>query len=116
MSTKLPQVAAACVLAGAIAFGQAANGTITGTISDPGGAVVAAAMIEVKNADTGVLYRGGSSNTGNYVISVPSGIYEIAVTVPGFKKFVQSNVQVVTSTDTRRYVHSDRQHDIAWRV
>jgi len=104
MSTKLPQVAAACVLASAIAFGQAANGTITGTISDPGGAVVAAAMIEVKNADTGVVYRGGSSNTGNYVLAVPSGTYEITVTVPGFKKYVQSNVQVVTSTDTRRDV------------
>src|SRR5215472_12199987 len=102
MSTKLFQVAAAFVLTGAIAFSQAANGTITGTISDPGGAVVAAAIIEVRNADTGVVYRGGSSNTGNFVLSLPSGTYEITVTVPGFKKFVQSNVQVVTSTDTRK--------------
>src|SRR5579864_874091 len=104
MSTKLSYAAVACVLASAIAFGQAANGTITGTISDPGGAVVAGAMIEVKNADTGVVYRGGSSNTGNFVISVPTGTYEITVTVEGFKKSVQSNVQVVTSTDTRRDV------------
>src|SRR5262249_29977541 len=105
MSTKLSQVAAVFALAGAIAFGQAANGTITGTISDPGGAVVTGAMIEVKNADTGVVYRGGTSSTGNYVIQVPSGTYELTVTVPGFKKFVQSNVQVVTSTDTRRDVN-----------
>ena len=107
MSTKLFQMAAAFVLANAIAVGQSANGTITGTISDPGGAVVAGAMIEGKNADTGVVYRGGSSNTGNFVLAVPSGTYEITVTVPGFKKFVQSNVQVVTSTDTRRDVKLD---------
>jgi hypothetical protein len=97
-------MAAAFVLASAIAFGQAANGTITGTISDPGGAVVAGAMVEVKNADTGVVYRGGSSNTGNFVLSLPSSTYEITVTVAGFKKFVESNVQVVTSTDTRKDV------------
>ncbi|HXP86251.1 MAG TPA: carboxypeptidase-like regulatory domain-containing protein [Bryobacteraceae bacterium] len=104
MSTKLSQVAAVFVLAGAMAFGQAANGTITGTISDPGGAVVAGAMLEAKNADTGVVYRGGSSNTGNFVLSVPTGTYELTVTVAGFKKSVQANVQVVTSTDTRRDV------------
>ena len=104
MSTKLCQMAAAFVLTGAIAFGQAANGTITGTISDPAGAVVATAQIEVKNAETGVVYRGGTSNTGNFVIPVPAGTYEITVNVPGFKKFVQSNVQVVTATDTRRDV------------
>jgi hypothetical protein len=104
MSTRLAQMAAALVLAGTIAFGQSANGTITGTIADPGGAVVAGAMIEVKNTDTGVVSRGGTSNTGNYVLSVPSGTYEITVTVAGFKKYVQSNVQVVTSTDTRRDV------------
>ena len=103
MVTRQSRVAAVFVMiTGAIAFAQSNQGTITGTISDPGGAVVAGAQIEVRNADTGVIYRGGTSNTGNYVIPVPVGTYEITVNVPGFKRYVQSNVQVVVATDTRK--------------
>src|SRR5579864_1733866 len=102
MQSKL--AAAFVVLMGATAFAQSNQGTITGAISDPAGAVIAAAQIEVKNSETGVVYNGGTSNTGNYVIVVPAGIYQITVTVPGFKKYVQSNVQVVVATDTRKDV------------
>ena len=102
MQSKL--AAAIVILVSAIAFAQSNQGTITGTISDPAGAVVAAAQVEVKNSETGVVYRGGTSNTGNYVIVVPAGIYEITVTVPGFKRSVQSNVQVVVATDSRKDV------------
>jgi hypothetical protein len=84
------------------AFAQSNQGTITGTISDPAGAVVPNAVIEVKNTETGVISRGGTSATGNYVIAVPAGTYEISVAVPGFKKAVQQNVQVITATDTRK--------------
>ena len=97
-------IAAIVILAGATAFAQSNQGTITGAISDPVGAVVQGAQIQVKNSDTGVVYSGGTSNTGNYVIVVPAGTYEIAVTVPGFKRFVQSNVQVIVATDTRKDV------------
>ena len=86
------------------AFAQANNGTITGTISDPAGAVVPAATVEVRNMETNVVSRGGASATGNYVISLPAGSYELTVTVTGFKKFVQQNVQVVPAVDTRRDV------------
>jgi hypothetical protein len=94
--------AAILILAGAIAFAQSNQGTITGTISDSTGGVVAAAAIEVRNVETGVVSRGGTSATGNYAISVPAGTYEITVTVTGFKKFVQTNVQVIVASDTRK--------------
>ncbi|HLI84052.1 MAG TPA: TonB-dependent receptor [Bryobacteraceae bacterium] len=95
---------AACVLllSSLGVWAQSNQGTITGTISDPAGAVVPGATIEVKNVETGVIYRGGTSATGNYVIVVPVGTYEITVNVPGFKKFVQQNVPVVVATDTRK--------------
>jgi hypothetical protein len=89
-----------CLLAVSV-FAQSNQGTITGTISDPAGAVVPGAQIQVKNMDTGVVYRGGSSNTGNYVIRVPAGTYEVTVNVPGFKQFVEQNIQVIVATDTR---------------
>lgn len=96
-------VAAVC-LAGVSAFAQSNQGTITGTVSDPAAAVVPSAQIQVKNSATGVVYSGGTSGTGNYVLSVPAGTYEIEVNAPGFKKFVESNVQVIVATDTRKDV------------
>src|SRR5262249_39696587 len=65
---------------------------------------VAAAQIEVRNRDTGIVYQGGTSNTGNYVIPVPAGIYEITVNVPRFKKFIQPNVQGIAATHKRKEV------------
>jgi len=85
-------------------YAQSNQGRITGTISDPSGAVIASAQIEVKNADTAAVYSSGTSATGNYVIPVPAGTYELTVTAAGFKKFVQQNIQVVTATDTRKDV------------
>src|SRR5215831_7399492 len=76
------------------AFAQSDRGTITGTIADPAGAVVASAPIEVKNVETGALYQAGSSATGNYVVQVPTGTYEVTVSVPGFKKFIRANLVV----------------------
>jgi len=92
------------LLAASGLFAQSNQGTITGTISDPSGAVVPTAQIEVKNQDTGIVYKGGTSATGNYVIPVPPGTYQIAVDAAGFKKYVQQNVQVIVATDTRKDV------------
>ena len=86
------------------ALAQTDRGTITGTISDPAGAVVPNAKIEVKNAETGSVFAGGTSATGNYVISVPAGNYQLEVTVAGFKKFVRPNLQVTVATDVRQDV------------
>jgi hypothetical protein len=84
------------------AFAQSDRGTITGTISDPAGAVVASAAIEARNTETGATYPVASSATGNYTIAqLPYGNYEITVTVPGFKKLVRSGL-VVQAAQTLR--------------
>jgi hypothetical protein len=90
-----------CTLA---VYGQSI-GSITGTIEDPAGAVVPGAPVEVKNMETGAVYKGGASSTGNFVIPVPVGKYELSVTVTGFKKFVRQNLDVVVATDTRQDVN-----------
>jgi Carboxypeptidase regulatory-like domain/TonB dependent receptor len=77
------------------AFAQSDRGTITGTISDPAGAVIAAASIEARNVATGSLYTAASSATGNYTIAqLPAGNYELVVTVPGFKRYLREGLQV----------------------
>ena len=83
------------VLGEAAALAQSDRGTITGTISDPAGAVVAGAAIEARNVATGAVYPVASSTTGNYTIAqLPAGNYELTVTVRGFKKFVRQNLVV----------------------
>ena len=75
------------LLATLFAFAQSDRGTITGTISDPAGAVVANAALEARNQATGVVYQAASTATGNYtILQLPVGTYEVSVAVPGFKK------------------------------
>src|ERR1051326_8463253 len=77
------------------AFAQSDRGTITGTIADPAGAVVAGAPIEMRNVETGVVNRAASSATGNFTLAqLPAGQYELSVTVPGFKKYVRQGITV----------------------
>ncbi len=76
-------------------FAQGDRGTITGTVTDPAGAVIATAAIEVRNSETGVVSQTASTATGNYTIAqVPAGTYEMTVTAAGFKKYIRPNIAV----------------------
>jgi hypothetical protein len=83
-------------------FAQSDRGTITGTVSDPEGAVVPAAAIEAKNVSSGTIYQTATTNTGNYTIpQLPPGAYEIAVTAPGFKRYVRGPITVAVAQTLR---------------
>ena len=85
-----------------LALAQSDRGTITGTISDPAGAVVSNAAIQARNLGTGGLYDVVSTATGNYTLAeLPAGTYEIAVTVPGFKKFVRQGLTIQVAQAVR---------------
>ena len=89
-------------LQAAAALAQSDRGTITGTISDPAGAVVAGAPVEAKNTETGAVSSVGSASTGNYKLAqLPAGAYEMAVTVPGFKKYVRKDIVVQVAQTLR---------------
>jgi hypothetical protein len=93
------------VLAASVLFGQAANGTITGTVTDQTGAVVGSAPVEAKNAQTGVIYPTVSTNTGNYTLTqLPVGVYEIEVKVSGFKTYTHTNLELVAGAILRQDV------------
>ena len=86
---RLRFVALSLLLCALSAFAQSDRGTITGTVSDPAGAVVANAMVEAKNAATGTAYPAATSNTGNYTLAqLPVGTYELSVTAPDRKSVV----------------------------
>jgi len=83
-------------------FAQSDRGTITGTVSDPAGAVIPNALIEAKHVDSGSVYNVASTATGNFTLTqLPIGNYELTVTVTGFKKFVRQNITVQVATTAR---------------
>lgn len=79
----------------AAAFAQGNRGSITGTITDPAGAVVAGAAVEGRNVGSGALYATVTTSTGNYTLSeLPPGNYEVSFTSPGFKVLIRGPLEV----------------------
>src|SRR5690242_15506735 len=85
-----------------VAFAQTDRGTVTGTVSDPAGAIVASATVEAKNVDSGTVFQAGTSATGNYTLTqLPAGTYELSVSVTGFKKSVRPGIIVNVAATVR---------------
>jgi hypothetical protein len=99
MQLRLTGIFLICTLA---AFAQGDRGTITGTVTDPTGAVVPNAAIQVTNSDTAAQYQVASTNTGNYTLAnLPAGTYVLTVESPGFKKYERPGL-VVQVAETER--------------
>ncbi len=95
MRSRAVQFFAFFLLISSFVFGQVGNGTITGTVTDPTGAVIPAASVEAKNAETGVVYSSVSTNTGNYTITnLPVGTYDLTVKAQGFKTYTHAKLPV----------------------
>jgi hypothetical protein len=80
-----------------VGFGQVTpNGSITGTVTDPHGAVVPNATVTVKNSETGRQRTATTSDSGIFSIpQIPTGMYVVTVeAASGFKKSEVKNVKV----------------------
>src|SRR5690242_11614980 len=76
------------------ALAQLETGTLSGTVTDPSGAVVANAKITAKNLGTGLTRAASSTANGTYtIVSLPPGRYEVSVEAAGFETLRQ-NVDV----------------------
>src|SRR5947207_4972026 len=76
------------------AFGQAESGTVTGTVHDPSGAVVAGATVTVKNVATSAQRTAQTGSIGQYNITgLPPGTYEVDVTSGNFAPY-KTNAEV----------------------
>lgn len=86
----------------ASAFAQSDRGTLTGTVTDQADAVIAAAKASVVNSETGASYDTLSTSTGNFTLaSLPVGLYNLTVEVPGFRKFIQNGIRVDVAQTVR---------------
>lgn len=66
-------------------FAQTEQGTITGVVTDPSGAVVEGAKVTVVNTDTQVSGVSQTNGQGNYTFPfLPHGTYSVSIEKPGF--------------------------------
>jgi hypothetical protein len=77
---------------------QATQSSIIGTITDPSGAPVPRAAVSVRNQGTNFALSAVTDHNGDYrVAGLETGTYEISVSSPGFRKHVQTQVDVASS-------------------
>ena len=77
------------------ASGQSVTGQISGTVTDPGGAVIAGAQIQLTNDLTKQTREFTSESTGSFIFTglVP-GAYSLRIAQPGFKSFEERGITV----------------------
>ena len=81
---------------------QGDRGVITGTVTDPGGAVVPGAQITATQGSTNASYKVKTSTTGDYTVpSLPVGTYAVRVEVQGFKSHITNNVIISPGQEVR---------------
>lgn len=105
-----------CLVFSGVALAQELAATLTGTVTDPSGALVAGATVLVHSQDTGADVRTVmTSTTGSFnITNIPAGRYTITVSNGGFETFVAKdvvlnvaekhtlNVRLVTGTVSER--------------
>src|SRR6266576_2747152 len=79
---------------------QVDTGSITGTVTDPSGAVVSGAKVTLTNEGTAAALAVTTGSDGSYTFSpVKIGSYKIDATAQGFKTITQSNIVVNVSAN-----------------
>src|SRR5579859_6908267 len=84
------------------AFSQGiATGSISGTVTDPTGAIVPGAKVTAVNAATNQEFSGTTNEAGLVALrSVPPGNYKVTITSSNFRTVVLEKVEVVVAQDS----------------
>lgn len=85
--------------------GQSASGSITGFVTDPTGAIVVGASVEARDLGSNRVLKTVTSDTGSYTFSpLPIGLYQIRVSMSGFKMVEVDKVEVRVAQSTAQNV------------
>jgi hypothetical protein len=80
------------------ALGQV-TAALSGTVTDPNGAVVPGATVNVKSVATGNEFRAVTTGQGTYTVpSLNPGVYSVTVTATGFKSVTVEGIKIDTGT------------------
>jgi Carboxypeptidase regulatory-like domain/TonB-dependent Receptor Plug Domain/TonB dependent receptor len=84
-----------CVVNSRPVRAQVAGGTLSGSITDPSGAVVANAQVVIKNSATGIAKTVTTNSDGFYsAANLLPGEYEVAVSATGFNTEIKKGITV----------------------
>lgn len=79
-------------------WAQVDRGTITGTVTDTTGAVIAQVRVTATQISTNTQYAAVTNGVGLYsVVNLPIGAYRVAFDKPGFEKVTQSGVVILAN-------------------
>ncbi|MEP7363656.1 MAG: carboxypeptidase regulatory-like domain-containing protein [Acidobacteriota bacterium] len=96
---RLAAVSLSCLLISFSAFAQGERGTITGTVTDSTGGIVAGAAVVLRNTATNIRTNAEANTAGIFVFpALNPGTYELSVEKQGFKKKTISNIPLATGT------------------
>ncbi len=74
-------------------FGQGITGSISGTVTDPSGSVIAGANVTVRQEETDALHKVTTSDAGTYTVTqLPPGHYDVKVERAGFEVYEQKGI------------------------
>src|ERR671936_91209 len=80
---------------GSLAAAQTSRGTVSGTVTDSTGAVIAGAKVELTNKGTGVTRSTVTNSVGLYRFdAVDLGVYDLKIAQTGFKQYVKTDIGV----------------------
>ena len=92
----------AALLTAGIAFSQAVNGSLVGTVTDSSGSSVPNAKVTLTETNTGVSRSTTTNESGNYTFSdLPPGTYTVAAEQTGFKRAARAGVDVAVNSTGR---------------
>ncbi|SFS09416.1 Carboxypeptidase regulatory-like domain-containing protein [Granulicella pectinivorans] len=80
------------------AFAQTFRGTLSGTVVDAQGAVVAGASVQLSNPASSLALNAVSGKSGDFNFpELPVGTYNLSVTAPGFETNKLNNIDIAVS-------------------
>ncbi len=90
-----PFITSLLIICASPLMAQVERATISGTVRDPSGAVVASAVVAVTNANTGVAENSVTNQSGEYVVpNLIPGIYTIRASASGFKTTERAGIEL----------------------
>lgn len=82
--------------------GQSTFATITGSVTDSSGAIIAGAVIEIVQTGTNYQFKASSNEGGQFTVPyLRDGTYQLSATAPGFQSLKVDGI-VVSSRENRR--------------
>jgi len=101
MKWKLEAAVVLVLLSAGLGWGSV-TASISGTVSDPTGAVIPGATVTAHNTETGIDVTTQTNSAGFYSFpALPTGRYEVTIKAGGFEEFRQTGLVLDVNTAAR---------------